>query len=103
MKKLLFLLSLLSLAFAKPDDYKLATWNLQGSSAATESKWNISIRQIISGENPADILAVQEAGNLPASAMPTGRHTTQGGVTLSEYRWQLGSISRPIEVYIPSY
>ena len=61
----------------KPEDYKFATWNLQGSSAAIESKWNISVRQIISGENPADILAIQEAGNLPNSAQATGRTFTQ--------------------------
>ena len=96
----ILLLFSLSIALAKPEDYKLATWNLQGSSAATESNWNISIRQIISGENPADILAVQEAGNLPNSATPTGVSITQGATTLTEYRWQLGSLSRPVIVYI---
>lgn len=95
------LMCVCNLANAKPEDYKLATWNLQGSSAATESKWNISIRQIISGENPADILAVQEAGNLPSSARQTGRTLIQGGtIVVNEFEWQLGSLSRPLSVFI---
>ena len=35
--------------------------NLQGSLATSESKWSVSVRQLISGENAADILALQEA------------------------------------------
>ncbi|TQR31885.1 cytolethal distending toxin subunit B family protein [Campylobacter sp. MIT 99-7217] len=101
MQRILVLLIIMSgFILAKPEDFKLATWNLQGSSAATESKWNISVRQIISGENPADILAIQEAGNLPSSAQPTGRSLNQGGTIVTEHRWQLGSMSRPFEVYV---
>ncbi len=100
MRNVIMIIFIATLGFAKPEDYKIATWNLQGSSAITESKWNISVRQIISGENPADILAVQEAGNLPQTALPTGRSINQGGTIVTEHLWQLGSISRPFQVYI---
>lgn len=44
-------------------DFKVATWNLQGSSARTENKWNINVRQLISGAGAVNILATQEAGS----------------------------------------
>ena len=91
----------LSFAFANIDDYKIATWNLQGSSASNESKWNISVRQMITGNNAADILALQEAGSLPTTAMPTGRTArTASGLEVAEFTWQLGSVSRPQNVFI---
>lgn len=90
----------LTSAVANPEEYKLATWNLQGSAAVTESKWNISVRQIVSGDNAADILMIQEAGSLPTTATPTGRTFSQGGIVVTEYSWQLGSLSRPHEIFI---
>ncbi|RKO64734.1 cytolethal distending toxin subunit CdtB [Campylobacter sp. P255] len=91
-----------SLVFGALDDYNVGTWNLQGSSAATESKWNISIRQLVTGDNPLDILAVQEAGVLPATAMMTPRQVQPVGVgiPIHEYEWNLGSLSRPNSVFI---
>ncbi|AJD06865.1 cytolethal distending toxin subunit B family protein [Campylobacter lari] len=102
MKKISILLFSISLLFANLDDYNVGTWNLQGSSAATESKWNISIRQLISGDNPLDILAVQEAGVLPSTAMMTSRQVQPAGVgiPIHEYEWNLGSLSRPNSVFI---
>ncbi|MGP1560991.1 MAG: cytolethal distending toxin subunit B family protein [Helicobacteraceae bacterium] len=101
MKKLYLFAMLLSFALAGIDDYKIATWNLQGSSASNESKWNISVRQIITGSNAADILALQEAGSLPTTARATGRSArTQSGLEVAEYEWQLGSVSRPQNVFI---
>lgn len=99
MKKL-FLLLISILAFAKVDDFNVATWNLQGSSAATESKWNVSVRQLISGDNPADILMVQEAGSLPSSARRTGRVVQPGGTPVEEFIWELGTSTRPRTVFI---
>lgn len=58
-------------SYANLSDFKVATWNLQGSSAVNESKWNINVRQLLSGEQGADILMVQEAGSLPSSAVRT--------------------------------
>lgn len=80
MKKPVFFLltmiicSYISFACANISDYKVMTWNLQGSSASTESKWNVNVRQLLSGTAGVDILMVQEAGAVPTSAVPTGRH-----------------------------
>lgn len=65
MKKIIFLILSFNLLFGVLENYNSGTWNLQGASASTESKWNISIRQLVTGANPMDILAVQEAGVLP--------------------------------------
>lgn len=101
MKKLLcFLAMSFSLAFGNIEDYKVSTWNLQGSSANTESKWNVSVRQLITGDNPANILMIQEAGALPSSARRTGRLVQPGGTPIEEFTWELGTNSRPRMVYI---
>ncbi|NDJ27124.1 cytolethal distending toxin subunit B family protein [Campylobacter sp. MIT 12-8780] len=102
MKKYIAILIFSFLAlFAKDmDDYKVASWNLQGSSANTESKWSVSIRQLISGDNAADILAVQEAGSLPHTATPTGREQNLSDIIVREYNWDLGSRSRPDGVFV---
>ncbi|MFY4690799.1 cytolethal distending toxin subunit B family protein [Campylobacter jejuni] len=103
MKKIVLLLFFnIGLLFANLDDYNVGTWNLQGSSATTESKWNISIRQLISGDNALDILAVQEAGILPTTAVMTSRQVQPAGVgiPIHEYEWNLGSLSRPNSVFI---
>ncbi len=82
-------------------DYKIATWNLQGASALTENKWNVNVRQLISGEGAVDILAIQEAGSPPESAVDTGRiFNITAGIPIREYRWNLGSNSRPQNVFI---
>lgn len=100
--KIIFMLLFVSgAAFADIGDYKSGTWNMQGASASSEAKWSVSIRQMVSGEGALDILALQEAGSLPASAMPTGRSFDNGsGVVVSEYRWNLGTTLRPDFVYI---
>lgn len=102
MKKILLLILSINLVFGALEDYNVGTWNLQGSSAATESKWNVSVRQLITGNNPMDILAVQEAGTLPSTAVMTSRQVQPVGVgiPIHEYEWNLGSSSRPNSVYI---
>lgn len=87
-------------SYANLSDFKVATWNLQGSSAANESKWNINVRQLLSGEQGADILMVQEAGSLPSTALRTARVIQHGGTPIDEYTWNLGTRSRPNTVYI---
>lgn len=89
-------------ARANLEDFKVATWNLQGSSAANENKWNVSVRQLITGNGAADILAVQEAGVLPQSAMITERMVQPAtvGIPIHEYTWNLGTSSRPNTVFI---
>lgn len=102
MKKLILLCVLLSAQlFGGIDDYKVASWNLQGSSAASEGKWSVSVRQLISGDNAADILAVQEAGTLPQTATQTSRVIpAPAGIPIAEYRWDLGTRSRPEQAFI---
>lgn len=97
------LFSLISLSsWATFDQYKIATWNLQGSSAANESKWNINVRQLVTGDQSADILMIQEAGTLPASAQRTQRmiQPVGVGIPIDEYTWNLGTGRRPDLVYI---
>lgn len=55
MKKIYVYFYLCNLAFANLENFNVGTWNLQGSSAATESKWSVSVRQLASGANPLDI------------------------------------------------
>lgn len=100
MKIIALMVVVASLLFGKIEDYVVGTWNLQGSSASTENKWNVSVRQLISGDNPVHILMVQEAGSVPASARPTGRVIQPGGTPIEEYTWDLGTRSRPRSVFI---
>ncbi|MCK3655855.1 cytolethal distending toxin subunit CdtB [Pasteurellaceae bacterium Macca] len=105
MKKCLFLLFAIFLSlpsYATLDQFNVATWNLQGSSASNESKWNISVRQLLLGQQAADILMVQEAGSLPSSAMRTERvvQPVGVGIPIEEYIWNLGTTSRPNNFYI---
>jgi cytolethal distending toxin subunit B len=87
---------------AAVQDYRIASWNLQGASASSESKWNISVRQLIDGRpGSVDILALQEAGQAPDSAELTPRQFPQaGGIPIAEYIWNLGSRSRVNNRYI---
>lgn len=101
--KLLLMLSFsFTLSHAVIDDFKTATWNMQGSSASSEAKWSVSIRQMFSGASGIDILAVQEAGTLPQTARATGRTFDFNGtsVQVSEHIWNLGTSQRPSFVYI---
>nr|BAW94605.1 cytolethal distending toxin B [Campylobacter hyointestinalis] len=104
MKRLVILVALLSasLLFSAIDDFKTATWNMQGSSASSEAKWSVSIRQMFSGDNGLDILAVQEAGSLPRTARATGRVFDFNGtdVNVTEHIWNLGTNLRPSFVFI---
>lgn len=99
---ILFFTMFFSLAYAGLEDFNIGTWNLQDSSAATESKWNVSVRQLITGDSPLDVLMVQEAGVLPQSAMMTERVVQPVGVGIPthKYEWNLGIASRPQSVWI---
>ncbi|PAF42530.1 cytolethal distending toxin subunit B family protein [Helicobacter sp. 11S02629-2] len=100
MKLLALLLLSFSLSYAALEDHNIASWNMQGSSAATESKWNVNVRQLLTGNSSADILLIQEAGSLPLSARQTERVVQHGGIPIHEYAWNLGTTSRPDIVYI---
>lgn len=100
MKAFISILFIISACFGAIQDYNISTWNMQGSSASTESKWNINVRQIITGNSASDILLIQEAGSLPLSARQTERVVQTGGIPIHEYTWNLGTTSRPNMVYI---
>ncbi|MJK45791.1 cytolethal distending toxin subunit B family protein, partial [Salmonella enterica subsp. diarizonae] len=51
---IMLICSYISFAYANISDYRVMTWNLQGSSASTESKWNINVRQLLSGTAGVD-------------------------------------------------
>jgi cytolethal distending toxin subunit B len=88
--------------WAAIQDYQVVTWNMQGASAAVESKWNTSVRMLLNGMSaPAAIVALQEAGDVPQSALLTQRTFPQaGGLPMAEYQWNLGSTSRPLNYFI---
>ncbi|SIT38192.1 Cytolethal distending toxin subunit B homolog [Paraburkholderia ribeironis] len=104
-------------ALAAVNDRRVVTWNLQGSSASTESKWNSNIRMVLLGNRDGgstsdsrriDVMTIQEAGSLPASitanpALPLdGRlvNPDQVAAPINEYVWNLGSSGRPIDYYV---
>ncbi|MEM5373340.1 cytolethal distending toxin subunit B family protein [Paraburkholderia azotifigens] len=104
-------------SFAAINDRRVVTWNLQGSSASTESKWNVNIRHLLLGKNndgsvrdsmPIDIVTIQEAGSLPDSItinppLPLdGRLVNPDEVVapIEEYLWNLGTRARPINYYV---
>ncbi|SEQ31340.1 Endonuclease/Exonuclease/phosphatase family protein [Pseudomonas sp. NFACC02] len=74
---------------------RVATWNMQGSSEATDTKWRT---QVLALARSNDVVALQEAGVRPASA----RHVEdiivmdQFGAshTVQHYVWEAGTTSR---------
>ncbi|NEQ78639.1 MAG: hypothetical protein F6K23_40020 [Okeania sp. SIO2C9] len=63
----------------------LVTWNMQGSSASTDDKWNQGILQFI--KQGAEVCSLQECGSVPASAKPeTPTNPLPTGVEL--YTWK---------------
>ncbi|MDH2394021.1 proprotein convertase P-domain-containing protein [Streptomyces sp. HNM0663] len=94
---------------AAPGNHKPVTWNMQGASSSSDSKWTTTIaRMVTGGDNyfEHDVVALQEAGprrSLPGTAVRTGRLTVNGRQATYEYavhRWRIGSATRGRDVYI---
>jgi cytolethal distending toxin subunit B len=51
------------------NDKKSATWNMQGSNHGSEAKWGTAVRSMIDRTGHVDILALQEMGSPPPSAI----------------------------------
>lgn len=115
MKIFIYILSALFVlgrsAFAAIDDRVVVTWNLQGASASTESKWNVNVRQLLVGpasssRRQVDIMTIQEAGSPPQSAVrepPLGNRLENPdnvAAPVEEYSWNLGTRNRPNIYYI---
>ncbi|MGL4178732.1 MAG: endonuclease/exonuclease/phosphatase family protein [Dermatophilaceae bacterium] len=77
-------------AQAAGPDQRTCTWNMQGASHVAENKWNHDVQPLMSN---CDVLALQEAGSVPASATQVGTYDLSGG-TIGVYNWG-GTASRP--------
>lgn len=79
-----------------PLNLHLSTWNMQGSSESTDSKWRTAVLQLARANH---VVMIQEAGVVPASARLTRRHAVadQFGQMhdIDQYLWQAGTSTRP--------
>lgn len=48
----------------------IVTWNMQGSNASTENKWNTGVMNILTSVPDTPIMCLQECGAVPLSAIP---------------------------------
>jgi Endonuclease/Exonuclease/phosphatase family len=81
----------------------VGTWNMQGSNASTENKWQTGVANIMQSQT-LDVLALQEAGAVPGSASnpqsPANFRRTGwpaplvDGIPVTQYNW-LGTATRP--------
>ncbi len=47
----------------------IVTWNMQGSNATTENKWNTGVMNMLTSISPTPIMCLQECGAVPLSAI----------------------------------
>ncbi|WP_240124499.1 proprotein convertase P-domain-containing protein [Streptomyces sp. MUM 136J] len=94
---------------ASPGNHRPATWNMQGASSSTDSKWTTTVTRLLTGGYnylPHDVLALQEAGprsSLPGTVVYASTLTVNGRQATYDYevrRWQVGSSTRGRTVYI---
>lgn len=109
---LLFLqFTIITLIEAVATDVKCVSWNMQGSTCSgTQSKWT-QVKNMLSPATGNQVIALQEAGELPSGATLTDdshssvfvdRHD-DANRDLREYAWNIGTAGRPDEVYIYFY
>lgn len=81
---------------ATPLNLHLSTWNMQGSSETTDTKWRTAVLQLARANH---VVMIQEAGMVPASARLTRQHSVadQFGQMhdITQYLWQAGTSTRP--------
>lgn len=74
------------------------TWNMQGSNAGTENKWNYGVKALLKSLDTTPILCLQECGGVPDSAQWEGAINFALGNGLNDtvdiYSWG-GSKTRP--------
>lgn len=94
---------------ASPGNHRPATWNMQGSSSSSDSKWTNTVQRLsVGGENylPHPVLALQEAGPLnsvPGTRVDGGTITVNGRQATYSYEvreWRIGSARRGQTVYV---
>ncbi|WP_159567573.1 cytolethal distending toxin subunit B family protein [Budvicia diplopodorum] len=103
----IFILSLCAIANVQAGVNKksTATWNMQGINASSENKWQTAVRSLINGQGHVDILALQEVGAPPISAVINPNPVPVDNVNnslqqVSQYIWNLGTATRPNNIYI---
>lgn len=78
------------------------TWNMQGGTDSIESKWTKYVQQLV---NKFNVVCLQEAGALPKTAVsaappPWATAAPPAGFNLEYANWNIGTSSRPKNVYI---
>ncbi|MEM9102999.1 MAG: beta/gamma crystallin-related protein [Pseudomonadota bacterium] len=110
---LLFLLLSICEVRAHFSDFRPASWNMQGATSGNENDWVSNVYRLAIGNSqnniePNDVITIQEAGAIPATAIPTGFTLSADGFvgthgietfTLSEYIWLPSSRGRPLFIY----
>ena len=93
MKKfILFLLINSMLLIAHPLDYKIVTWNASDNKRVNEYYWQNVIKQLILGENGADIVLLQNISSLPWFASYVGTYQppqSPSSTPIEEYSWEI--------------
>jgi hypothetical protein len=106
------LIGSLPAAYAQDNrERRVGSWNMQGSSAATENKWQSGVANLMQQQR-YDVLALQEAGGVPDSVVNNpqtpanfrndnwnnvpnnGGQFINNGVDVTLYNW-LGTSTRP--------
>ncbi|WP_432097642.1 endonuclease/exonuclease/phosphatase family protein [Streptomyces sp. bgisy100] len=73
-------------------DHTAVTWNMQGATSGGESNWTNQLRQLFTMQ-AADVVALQEAGAVPGSALANRRRTFT--------RWSNGAAYQVVEYQWP--
>lgn len=89
------------------NDRVTASWNMQGSSNTGENKWQQNVRSIMNSHQNIEVLALQESGEPPSSAMLLPARDAvpienYDGVVepVSQYTWEIGTSTRRKTLYI---
>ncbi|MEH1906054.1 MAG: endonuclease/exonuclease/phosphatase family protein [Nostoc sp.] len=83
----------------------IITWNMQGATGSGESKWNTDVKRLFL-QLGVNVACLQECGNPPSSAIPTAApawlpgFAPPVGLNGAYLLWNLGTSSRPFNVYI---
>ncbi|NCQ99950.1 MAG: hypothetical protein GPJ11_08885 [Microcystis aeruginosa L211-101] len=84
---------------------RVVTWNMQGATGGGESKWNADVKRLFL-QAGVNVACLQESGNPPPSAVPAAApgwlpgFAPPVGLNGAYLLWNLGTSSRPFNVYI---
>ncbi|WP_327372402.1 proprotein convertase P-domain-containing protein [Streptomyces sp. NBC_01216] len=95
---------------ASPGNHRPATWNMQGASSSSDSKWTNTVARMAAGGSnyvEHDVIALQESGprtSLPGTVIDTGILTDYGSrhtyYLYEVRRWRIGTATRGTTVYV---